>query len=79
MRSIAGLATALALGFSTVAATAMPFDANLGGPKSEATQVAYGCGPHGTRGPYGHCRHRFTCPPGWHTGHRGWHCFRNHW
>jgi hypothetical protein len=77
MRSFAGLATALALGLSTVAATAMPFNADLGNGKSELTQVRYGCGPNGMRGPGGHCRPRFNCPRGWHPGPHGWHCFRN--
>ena len=79
MRSFAGLAAALAIGFSTVAASAMPFDAGPGKGPGEMTQVRYGCGPNGTRGPYGHCRARFTCPPGWHPGPYGWHCFRNRW
>jgi hypothetical protein len=77
MRSFAGLATALALGLSTIAATAMPFNADFGKGKSEMTQVRYGCGPNGMRGPGGHCRPRFNCPRGWHPGPYGWHCFRN--
>jgi hypothetical protein len=77
MRSLLGLAGALALGFSTIAATAMPIDASLGETSPTVAHVAYGCGPGMTRGPYGHCRPRFTCPPGWHPGPHGWHCFRN--
>jgi hypothetical protein len=41
------------------------------------TRVAQGCGWGGHRGPYGHCRPLFSCPPGWHTGPYGRHCFRN--
>ena len=78
MRSLAGLAAALALGFSTIAATALPVDASLGNGNSQMTQVRYGCGPGGMRGPGGHCRPRYNCPRGWHPGPHGWHCFRNH-
>ena len=70
MRSLASLTVALALGASTIAATAMPFDAALTRESAKTTQVAYGCGAGGTRGPYGHCRRRFSCPPGWHPGRR---------
>jgi hypothetical protein len=40
-------------------------------------KVAEGCGAGGHRGPYGHCRPRYSCPWGWHPGPYGWHCFRN--
>lgn len=40
-------------------------------------RVADGCGPEGHRGPYGHCRPRYSCPWGWHPGPYGWRCFRN--
>ncbi len=40
-------------------------------------KVIEGCGPNRHRGPYGHCRPRYSCPRGWHTGPYGWHCFRN--
>jgi hypothetical protein len=40
-------------------------------------KVIEGCGPNEFRGPEGHCRPRGTCPPGWHPGPEGWHCFRN--
>jgi hypothetical protein len=49
----------------------------MSGDNTVISQVRYGCGPGMTRGPYGHCRPRFTCPPGWHPGPFGWHCFRN--
>ena len=41
--------------------------------------AAYRCGIGMTRGPYGHCRPRFSCPRGWHPGPMGFHCFRNGW
>jgi hypothetical protein len=40
-------------------------------------RVIQGCGPNGHRGPYGHCRPRYSCPAGWHPARYGWHCFRN--
>lgn len=49
-------------------------------PQDNATaviKVIEGCGPNGHRGPYGHCRPRYSCPRGWHSGPYGWHCFRN--
>jgi hypothetical protein len=79
MRKLAALALATALGLPSVGAEAMPFWTATDQGDSIVSHVAYGCGPGGTRGPYGHCRRRFTCPPGWHTGPAGWHCFRNHW
>jgi hypothetical protein len=48
--------------------------------QDEATaviKVMDGCGPNWHRGPYGHCRPRYSCPPGWHPGPYGWRCFRN--
>jgi hypothetical protein len=48
--------------------------------QDEATaiiKVVDGCGPNGHRGPYGHCRARYSCPSGWHPGPYGWRCFRN--
>jgi hypothetical protein len=79
MHRIASLAVVLSLGLSTVAATAMPVAPDPLKDNSAVSQVRYDCGPGMTRGPYGHCRPRFTCPPGWHPGPAGWHCFRNHW
>jgi hypothetical protein len=75
MQKIA-LAAAVALGLSTISAQAMPFSTpSLG--DSMISKTAYDCGPGMTRGPYGHCRPKFTCPPGWHPGPHGFHCFRN--
>jgi hypothetical protein len=79
MRSAASLTAALALGFSTLAASAMPIDP---GPATETglvTKVIQGCGPNGFRGPGGHCRPRYSCPAGWHPGPDGFHCFPNGW
>jgi hypothetical protein len=77
MRSFAGLATAFAIGFSTIAATAMPIDIELGKGQTQVTRVADGCGAERHRGPGGHCRPRYSCPSGWHSGPHGWHCYRN--
>jgi hypothetical protein len=77
MRSFASLVVAIGLGHSTVAASAMTIDPAPLGSDAAVSQAAYGCGPGMTRGPAGHCRPRFTCPPGWHPGPRGFHCFRN--
>jgi hypothetical protein len=77
MRTLASLVAALGLGLSPIAASAMPFDPAPLKTDSAISQAAYGCGPGMTRGPAGHCRPRFTCPPGYHTGPHGFHCFRN--
>jgi hypothetical protein len=42
------------LGLTAVPARAMPL-APLAGEPTSVTQVAWGCGPGWTRGPYGHC------------------------
>jgi len=44
---------------------------------SIVSQTFGGCGWGGHRGPFGGCRPLFNCPPGWHTGPWGRHCFRN--
>ena len=36
-----------------------------------------GCGWDRHRGPFNGCRPLFSCPPGWHSGPYGRHCFRN--
>ena len=77
MRNFAAIALALAFGLATVSAQAMTFSPLPGAGDSLISKAAYGCGPGMTRGPYGHCRPRFTCPPGWHPGPHGFHCFRN--
>jgi len=61
------------------AARAMPI-APLDQAQAEASVIeaaSGGCGWLGHRGPYGHCRPVFSCPPGWHSGPFGRHCFRN--
>ena len=72
--------TALAVGLSliSVSSQAMPL-ARIAKPISNIIHVAQGCGPNGHRGPWGHCRRLYTCPPGWHTGPYGVHCMRNRW
>ncbi len=77
MRALAAFAVAAGLGLASFSAQAMPFSPAPGDGDSFVSHVAYGCGPGMTRGPYGHCRPRFNCPPGWHPGPNGWHCYRN--
>ena len=77
MRKLAALAVATGLGLSSVCAQAMPFWEPTSSGDPMISQVAYGCGAGWTRGPYGHCRPRFTCPAGWHPGPHGYHCYRN--
>jgi hypothetical protein len=77
MRSIAAFAAVAALGLSSISAQAMPFSPPGAVGDSMIVKAAYGCGPGMTRGPYGHCRPKFTCPWGWHPGPYGFHCFRN--
>jgi hypothetical protein len=63
----------------TSASQAMPV-APLDQAQAEAsiiTPTAGGCGWVFHRGPYGGCRPMFSCPPGWHSGPFGRHCFRN--
>jgi len=74
-------AGALALGLSTVAASAMPVVSFDNAPGF--TEVRFGCGPGWTPGPYGHCyamsRPAFrACPPGMHLGPYGQRCWPNH-
>jgi len=78
MRKLAIFTFAAGLGLATLSANALPI-APIATDNAAIAKVAYGCGPGWTRGPYGHCRPRFTCPPGWHSGPEGFHCFRNHW
>jgi hypothetical protein len=75
------LASAVAFGLNLAAISAseamtiVPLDQKL--PDGAIIRVIEGCGPYGHRGPGGFCRPRWSCPPGWHTGPYGWHCFRN--
>lgn len=77
MRSFASFAAAAAFGLSTLAASAMPVDPSPDQGAELLVQVRQGCGPGGFRGPGGYCRPRYSCPPGWHPGPYGLHCFRN--
>jgi hypothetical protein len=63
--------------FAAVSSQAMPIAAVSQDAASGVIKVADGCGPEGHRGPYGHCRARYSCPWGWHPGPYGWRCFRN--
>jgi hypothetical protein len=59
---------------------AMPV-APLDQAAAEASVIATtagGCGWLGHRGPYGHCRPMYSCPPGWHPGPFGRNCYRNY-
>jgi len=69
------------LGLAAGTAEAFPVAAAAPGIATDSgvQDAAYMCGPGWTRGPYGHCRPKFTCPPGWHSGPMGFHCFRNKW
>jgi hypothetical protein len=63
----------------TASSQAMPI-APLDEAQAEASVIAtasMGCGWLGHRGPFGHCRPIFNCPPGWHTGPFGQICVRN--
>jgi hypothetical protein len=73
------LASCIAATSISLSAQAMPLAPIAGEANVAITQVRYGCGWEMTRGPYGNCRPRFTCPRGWHPGPYGWHCFRNYW
>jgi hypothetical protein len=79
MRSMPVLAAVLTLASSSLAATAMPADSGLKSESAQVIRIADGCGPDGFRGPGGHCRPRGSCPPGWHPGPAGYHCFPNHY
>jgi hypothetical protein len=69
-------------------ADAVPL-ANLDGAAAPHVTLVYGgCGPYGHRGPFGHCRPGgqwggygaggiSACPPGFHLGPYGQHCWPN--
>ena len=54
MRNALLTSAIMLLGLAAVPARAMPI-APLSGAPTSVTQVALGCGPGWTRGPYGHC------------------------
>ena len=78
---------AFLMSFAPLAATA----ASLPQPAAPAAspdiiEVYGGCGPYAHRGPAGYCRTGgqaggyvpgFSCPPGFHIGPYGRHCFPN--
>ena len=76
MRKFAGVFLAIGFGLSAVSAQAMPLP-TVSADDAFLAKAAYGCGAGMTIGPYGHCRPKFNCPPGWHPGPQGFHCFRN--
>ncbi len=54
MRRVLLTSAVALLGLAAVPARAMPVSP-LSGASTGITQVAWGCGPGWTRGPYGHC------------------------
>jgi len=77
MKSFVATATIIVAGLLAAAsAQAMPV-AFVHQNETAIIKVAQGCGPERHRGPYGHCRARYSCPAGWHSGPHGWHCFHN--
>ena len=77
MKNLIRIALVSAFAIPSLSAQAMPLASIAGEANGAITQIAYGCGPGMTRGPYGHCRPMFTCPRGWHPGPYGKRCFRN--
>ena len=76
--SLAAAFLATGLGLAATSAEAFPVMSGTGGFDNGMVQnAAYMCGPGMTRGPYGHCRPRFSCPRGFHPGPQGFHCFPN--
>ena len=69
---------AVGLGLAGMSASqAMPVTPLDQAASADTIRVAGGCGWGGHRGPYGGCRPLYNCPPGWHPGPYGKHCFRN--
>jgi hypothetical protein len=84
MRNLLATIAAVAMGLIGLAGLcpvqAMPV-APLDQLQAEASlisTVAQGCGLFRHRGPAGNCRPLYNCPPGYHTGPFGRHCYRNH-
>ena len=78
---IAATVLTAGLGLSATAQS-FPILPTQDGTGIKVEDAAFRCGPGWTRGPYGHCRPKFTCPPGYHSGPHGFHCFPNrmhHW
>ncbi len=82
-------ASVLSLGLSSLVARAQPMpvlEQPHAGGNPDIVLVYGGCGPYGHRGPYGGCRpggqyggyrHSYACPPGFHLGAYGRHCWPN--
>jgi hypothetical protein len=79
MNKLVSIVFAAGLALLTTGAQAMPLAAIDASNGAVIIQVAQGCGPGGHRGHFGHCRPLYDCPPGWHSGPYGVHCFRNRW
>jgi hypothetical protein len=79
MKLVAASALALGLGLFATGSQAMPLAPLAPAAPGDAViiQVAGGCGWGWHRGPFGGCRPLYNCPPGFHTGPYGRHCFRN--
>ncbi|HEY6255654.1 MAG TPA: hypothetical protein VIY51_07635 [Xanthobacteraceae bacterium] len=77
---IATLAAAVVTVIGMSASNAMPIAPldEAGAQVSLIETTSGGCGVFNHRGPYGGCRPMFNCPPGWHSGPFGRHCFRNY-
>ncbi|HLH10935.1 MAG TPA: hypothetical protein VKV77_03525 [Methylovirgula sp.] len=85
LRAILPMAVA-ALIFAAPSVQAMPLSGLDGASAPHVTLVYGGCGPYGHRGPYGGCRwggqwggywRGRPCPPGFHLGPYGRHCWPN--
>ncbi len=78
MKMLAVSAFAICLGLAAVSTSrAMPLAQIDQAAASDTIRIAGGCGLGSHRGPYGGCRPLYNCPPGWHPGPYGKHCFRN--
>ena len=74
---IAAVVLATAGVIAAASSQAMPIAPAQQAEATAVIKVMDGCGPNGHRGPFGHCRPRYSCPAGWHPGPHGWRCFRN--
>jgi len=83
MKTVIGIALAFGL---AVPAQAAVMVAPVEKSSAPIVQVYGGCGPYGHRGPYGGCRAGGQwggygmgrpCPPGFHLGPYGRHCWPN--
>jgi hypothetical protein len=78
MKTFIAIAFLAGIGLAGISASqAMPVAPLNGAENGTVTLASQGCGLGRHRGPYNGCRPNFTCPPGWHSGPFGHHCFRN--